>query len=360
MSLRNRGRAEPNVRVKLGCSLLTAELSIRACYWYVCSDRGIRGQEGVGVRARSVRQGCGAARAHKWIRAGKSVTDPLKAQAVAALSRAHNLFSRATKNDGVGDAPDQMQAHAEAVTRRADGLPGAAAQRSGASITRLTRLAHSDRTLGQIITAAHDEHTHGRAATRTVLDAALTDTTPAVDTPLGRREAAGRMAARLRAQHRHVAGSRRWARLLARRLRRLHYLRGRSMRSNQPSGRAAVLAAIRKALDIKGIHDPAARARWERGMDLVARRESNYNANAVNDWDSNAARGTPSKGAWQFIAPTFAAYHQPGTSRDIHNLVAQACAFINYAMGRYGVAIDASNLADRIQQADPHRAPKGY
>lgn len=132
------------------------------------------------------------------------------------------------------------------------------------------------------------------------------------------------------------------------------------MHSNQASGRPAVLAAIRKALDIKGIHDPAARIRWERGMDLVARRESNYDANAVNDWDSNAARGTPSKGAWQFIAPTFAAYHQPGTSRDIHNLVAQACAFINYATGRYGVALDASNLADRIQQADPHRAPKGY
>ncbi|OBB78241.1 transglycosylase [Mycobacterium colombiense] len=281
-------------------------------------------------------------------------------QAVAALTRAHNMFREATAGDGVGDAPARTQAHAEAITHRADGLPGTAAGMSGASINQLSRLAHSDRALGQIITAARAEHTSGRTATGTVLDAALTDTTPAVDTPLGRREAAARMAARLRAQHRHVAGSRRRARLLARRLRRLHYLRGRSMHGNQPSGRPAVLAAIRKALDIKGIHDPAARARWERGMDLVARRESNYNASAVNDWDSNAARGTPSKGAWQFIAPTFAAYHQPGTSRDIHNLVAQACAFINYAMGRYGVAIDASNLADRIQQADPHRAPKGY
>ncbi|WP_019729708.1 hypothetical protein, partial [Mycobacterium avium] len=149
---------------------------------------------------------------------------------------------------------------------------------------------------------------------------------------------------------------------LALRLRRLHYRRRRPAAgpTNQPGGRPAVLAAIRKALDIKGIHDPAARARWERGMDLVARRESNYNAGAVNDWDANAARGTPSKGAWQFIEPTFAAYHQRGTSRDIHNLVAQACAFINYAMGRYGVAADASNLADRIQQADPRRSPKGY
>ncbi|EUA54015.1 transglycosylase SLT domain protein [Mycobacterium intracellulare 1956] len=177
---------------------------------------------------------------------------------------------------------------------------------------------------------------------------------------MGRREAMARTATRLRTQHRHVTKARRRAKLLAHRLRRLHYPQRRSMHGNHASGRQAVLAAIRKALDIKGIHDPAARARWERGMDLVARRESNYNANAINNWDSNAARGTPSKGAFQFIAPTFAAYHQPGTSRDIHNLVAQACAFINYTMGRYGVAVDASNLADRIQQADPRRSPKGY
>jgi SLT domain-containing protein len=95
-------------------------------------------------------------------------------------------------------------------------------------------------------------------------------------------------------------------------------------------------------------------------MDLVARRESNYDAYAENKWDSNAVRGTPSKGAWQFIAPTFAAYHQPGTSASIHDLVAQACAFINYAQRRYGVAADASDLADRIQQADPRRGPRGY
>ncbi|ETZ39754.1 transglycosylase SLT domain protein [Mycobacterium intracellulare MIN_061107_1834] len=214
--------------------------------------------------------------------------------------------------------------------------------------------------MGDIIAAARADHAHARAATRAVLEAAESDVTPAADTPMGRREAMARTATRLRTQHRHVIEARRRAKLLARRLRRLHYPQRRSMHGNHSSGRQAVLAAIRKALDIKGIHDPAARARWERGMDLVARRESNYNANAINNWDSNAARGTPSKGAFQFIAPTFAAYHQPGTSRDIHNLVAQACAFINYAMGRYGVAVDASNLADRIQQADPRRSPKGY
>ncbi|ASQ88912.1 transglycosylase SLT domain-containing protein [Mycobacterium intracellulare] len=277
-------------------------------------------------------------------------------QAVAALVRAHNLFAGTPSSPHIGDVAEQTHA----IARHAAGLPTTASARSGASIKLLIHSSHADRTVGDIIAAARADHAHARAATRAVLEAAESDVTPAADTPMGRREAMARTATRLRTQHRHVIEARRRAKLLARRLRRLHYPQRRSMHGNHSSGRQAVLAAIRKALDIKGIHDPAARARWERGMDLVARRESNYNANAINNWDSNAARGTPSKGAFQFIAPTFAAYHQPGTSRDIHNLVAQACAFINYAMGRYGVAVDASNLADRIQQADPRRSPKGY
>lgn len=284
------------------------------------------------------------------------MTDPLRMQAVAALVRAHNLFAGTPISPHIGDVAEQTHA----MARHAAGLPKTASARSGASIKLLNHLSHADRTVGDIIAAARADHVHARAATRAVLEAAESDVTPAADTPMGRREAMARTATRLRIQHRHVTKARRRAKLLAHRLRRLHYPQRRSMHGNHASGRQAVLAAIRKALDIKGIHDPAARARWERGMDLVARRESNYNANAVNNWDSNAARGTPSKGAFQFIAPTFAAYHQPGTSRDIHNLVAQACAFINYAMGRYGVAVDASNLADRIQQADPRRSPKGY
>lgn len=37
----------------------------------------------------------------------------------------------------------------------------------------------------------------------------------------------------------------------------------------------------------------------------IARRESNFKADAVNNWDSNAKKGTPSKGMFQFIEPTF-------------------------------------------------------
>ncbi|WP_082958912.1 transglycosylase [Mycobacterium sp. E3198] len=274
-------------------------------------------------------------------------------QAVAALSRGHSLFAGSDAGRGVGDVPPHVQTRAHGIRRavHAGGWPTRAAVRSRRSAATLRRLAEADGRLDAILARARAERAAAHAATGLNLDAAMADAMPAADTAMGRREAMARMAARLRAQHGHIVRSRARARQRALRLRRLRYPR---------TSAVAVRAAIRKALDLKGIHDPAARARWERGMDLVARRESNYDAYAENKWDSNAARATPSKGAWQFIAPTFAAYHEPGTSASIHDLVAQACAFINYARGRYGVAADASDLADRIAQADPRRGPRGY
>jgi SLT domain-containing protein len=124
-------------------------------------------------------------------------------------------------------------------------------------------------------------------------------------------------------------------------------------------GAENVRAAIRAALDRKGIRDPAARARWEAGMMLVARRESNFR-DIVNTYDSNARAGNPSGGPFQFIATTYRAYQEPGTSSNHRDTFGQACAFINYAMRRYHVSEDALDLATRIQQADPRRAPKGY
>lgn len=126
------------------------------------------------------------------------------------------------------------------------------------------------------------------------------------------------------------------------------------------AGPERIRAVIRKALDLKGITDPAARARWERGMLLVAQRESGFNAGAVNLHDTNAVHGDASAGTWQFTSSTFRAYHEPGTSTNHTDDLAQACAFINYAQRRYHVHIDGSNLAANIQQADPTRPPHGY
>ncbi|WP_329380292.1 LysM peptidoglycan-binding domain-containing protein [Streptomyces sp. NBC_01716] len=96
---------------------------------------------------------------------------------------------------------------------------------------------------------------------------------------------------------------------------------------------------IREALDvmaqngIPGSYD---------GIHRNIMRESGGNPRAINNWDSNAAAGTPSKGLLQVIAPTFEAYHVPGTSTDSYDPVANITAACNYAADRYG-SIDNVN-----------------
>ncbi|MDN3024755.1 transglycosylase SLT domain-containing protein [Streptomyces sp. S.PB5] len=65
-------------------------------------------------------------------------------------------------------------------------------------------------------------------------------------------------------------------------------------------------------------------------------RESSGNPYAINNWDSNAAAGTPSKGLLQVIDPTFLAYHVANTSWDPYDPVANITAACNYAAQRYG------------------------
>ncbi|MDH6217665.1 transglycosylase SLT domain-containing protein [Streptomyces pseudovenezuelae] len=65
-------------------------------------------------------------------------------------------------------------------------------------------------------------------------------------------------------------------------------------------------------------------------------RESSGNQYAINNWDSNAAAGTPSKGLLQVIDPTFAAYHVAGTSFDPYDPVANITAACKYAAAVYG------------------------
>jgi hypothetical protein len=65
-------------------------------------------------------------------------------------------------------------------------------------------------------------------------------------------------------------------------------------------------------------------------------RESSGNPNAINLWDSNAAKGIPSKGLLQTIDPTFNTYHVTGTSWNIYDPVANIAAACNYAYHVYG------------------------
>lgn len=64
--------------------------------------------------------------------------------------------------------------------------------------------------------------------------------------------------------------------------------------------------------------------------------ESGGNARAINNWDSNARRGTPSKGLMQVIDPTFRANRDHRAPNDIWNPLANILASMRYALGRYG------------------------
>ena len=73
--------------------------------------------------------------------------------------------------------------------------------------------------------------------------------------------------------------------------------------------------------------------------------ESAGNARAVNNWDSNARRGTPSKGLMQVIDPTFRAYAMPGYNSDIYDPLSNILASMRYAKSRYGSLAAAYNRA---------------
>ncbi len=69
---------------------------------------------------------------------------------------------------------------------------------------------------------------------------------------------------------------------------------------------------------------------------IIAQGESGGNPAAVNNWDSNAAAGTPSTGLMQTIAPTFQQYCLPGHCGSMLNPVDDIIAATRYADSRYG------------------------
>ena len=112
--------------------------------------------------------------------------------------------------------------------------------------------------------------------------------------------------------------------------------------------------AINKALDLRGVTDPQARANWMKGYLVLTNRESTYNGDAINP------DGLGATGAAQCKPATYAAYHQPGTTTNILDPVSNIAASMNYVSDRYNVRADGANLAARVQQADPTRPPAGY
>ena len=64
--------------------------------------------------------------------------------------------------------------------------------------------------------------------------------------------------------------------------------------------------------------------------------ESGGNPNAINLWDINAKRGTPSIGLMQVIGPTFSKYRDPRAPNNIYDPLANILASMRYALARYG------------------------
>ena len=70
-------------------------------------------------------------------------------------------------------------------------------------------------------------------------------------------------------------------------------------------------------------------------INLIIQRESSWKADITNNWDSNARKGTPSKGLMQTIGPTFDANKLPGHN-NILDPVDNIIAGVRYAVKRYG------------------------
>jgi SLT domain-containing protein/phage-related protein len=100
---------------------------------------------------------------------------------------------------------------------------------------------------------------------------------------------------------------------------------------------------VRAAMAITGV--PAS---WFQPLVTIAMRESGGNPRAINLWDINAKRGTPSKGLFQTIDPTFQRYKLPGLN-DIWNPVHNAVAAIRYMIDRYGSVFNVPGIRNLLR-----------
>lgn len=109
---------------------------------------------------------------------------------------------------------------------------------------------------------------------------------------------------------------------------------------------------LAQALRITGHYSAAnLNALYSRAM-----QESGGNPAAVNNWDSNAKAGYPSRGLLQTIPQTFNRYRDPNVPGGITDPIANAVAAINYMFDRYGHIVGANGKGyargGRIPAAD--------
>lgn len=113
----------------------------------------------------------------------------------------------------------------------------------------------------------------------------------------------------------------------------LKWLKGHGGGKVGGSGSANARRAIQRAQSILGGRYKSSYITEQ--MMRVAKRESNFQAGAVNNWDSNARAGIPSKGMFQMIEPSFRAYAKPGHG-NILNPTDEAISAMRYIVAKYG------------------------
>lgn len=112
----------------------------------------------------------------------------------------------------------------------------------------------------------------------------------------------------------------------------LKWLKGHGGGKVGGSGSANARRAIQRAQSILGGRYKSSYITEQ--MMRVAKRESNFQAGAVNNWDSNARAGIPSKGMFQMIETSFRAYAKPGHG-NILNPTDEAISAMRYIVGKW-------------------------
>jgi soluble lytic murein transglycosylase-like protein len=95
---------------------------------------------------------------------------------------------------------------------------------------------------------------------------------------------------------------------------------------------------IAEALQVMGLPQ-----QYAPGVKKIILAESGGNPHAINNWDANARRGTPSQGLMQTIPSTFKHYVAPElANRPITDPVANITAGLRYMIDNYGLSTVAA------------------
>jgi hypothetical protein len=112
-----------------------------------------------------------------------------------------------------------------------------------------------------------------------------------------------------------------------------------------PQGSDQIVTWINQAFAILQYHGYSASQLNASDVYKIIQHESGGNPNAENLSDSNAAKGTPSKGLMQTIDPTFNAWKLPGYG-NIYSPVDNIIAGVRYSIGTYGSIANVPGVAN--------------